>query len=54
MVCWVGYTIINKKLTDKYSSLLLTFFQAVFSIFLFVPFILPERGRWRMLSTVPF
>ena len=53
MVCWVGYTIINKKLTNKYSSLLLTFFQAVFSMFLFIPFILPELGRWRMLSTGP-
>lgn len=53
MACWVGYTILNKKLTNKYSSLLLTFFQACFSIFLFVPFILPEIGRWRMLSPAP-
>ncbi|MGE5551972.1 MAG: DMT family transporter [Bacteroidota bacterium] len=53
MACWVGYTIINKKLTGKYSSLLLTFFQTFFSIFLFVPFILPELGHWRMLSAVP-
>lgn len=53
MVCWVGYTIINKKLTDRYSSLLLTFFQAFFSIFLFVPFILPELEQWRMLTMVP-
>ncbi|MGE5598524.1 MAG: DMT family transporter, partial [Bacteroidota bacterium] len=53
MVCWVAYTIINKKLTDKYSSLLLTFLQAFFSLFLFLPFILAEIRRWRIPTTVP-
>lgn len=48
MVCWVSYTIINKRLTDKYSSLLLTYFQALFSLILFLPFILPEMERWRV------
>ncbi|MGE5528394.1 MAG: DMT family transporter [Patescibacteria group bacterium] len=53
MACWVAYTIINKKLTDRYSSLLLTFSQTLASIFLFLPFILQEIGRWRMPSTAP-
>ena len=52
MACWVVYTILNKKLTDKYSSLLLTFSQAAFAIFIFVPFILPETGQWRMPATI--
>lgn len=47
MACWVMYTIVNKKLTAKFSSLLLTYFQAVFSIVLFIPFILPELDRLR-------
>lgn len=53
MICWVMYTIINKRLTGRYSSLLLTFFQAFFSIFLFLPFVLPETAEWRTLSATP-
>jgi len=50
MACWVGYTIVNKRLTHKYSSMLLTFSQALVSIFMFIPFIIPEAGQWRVPS----
>ncbi|MGQ9780395.1 MAG: DMT family transporter [Bacillota bacterium] len=51
MICWVAYTVINKQLTGRYPSLLLTYSQTLFSIPLFLPFVLPEIGRWRMPST---
>jgi drug/metabolite transporter (DMT)-like permease len=53
MACWVGYTIINKKLTDRYSSLFLTWAQALVSIVLFLPFVAGEISRWRLPSLIP-
>ncbi len=54
MVSWVCYTILNKRLTNRFPTLLLTFFQSFFSIFLFVPFLLPEIKSWRVPPVVPF
>ena len=54
MVCWVIYTIINKGLSSRYSSLQLIMDQSIGSIFLFIPFILPEAHYWQRLTWVPF
>jgi len=48
MVCWVGYTIINKKLDySKYSPLVLVFYQTLSAFILFIPFTLAEKSQWR-------
>lgn len=54
MVCWVVYTIINKGLSSRYSSLQLITDQSIASVFLFIPFILPEVHRWQRLTLGPF
>lgn len=46
MICWVAYTSINKKLDKSYPSIALIFYQSAASIFLFVPFVIPEVERW--------
>jgi drug/metabolite transporter (DMT)-like permease len=52
MFCWVGYTIINKKLDyTKYSPLVLVFYQTVSATILFIPFTLSERSQWQALPT---
>jgi drug/metabolite transporter (DMT)-like permease len=53
MIAWVIYTIINKGLSTKYSSLLMTAYQSIISIFIFIPFIIPEAGSWKKLTLVP-
>lgn len=50
MLSWVIYTLINKKLDDKGDSKNLTFWQSLFSIFLFIPFIIPEINHWQPIS----
>lgn len=54
MFSWVVYTIMNKGFSARHSSLSLTTYQTITSIFLFLPFILSEAGSWKMLSLVPF
>lgn len=51
MVSWIVYTIVSRKLGQKYSSLLITTYQAAISIFLFIPFIVPEIPKWKAIST---
>lgn len=53
MIAWVIYTIFNKKLNNKYSSLVITFYQSVTSIFLFIPFVAPEVGKWKAITLIP-
>lgn len=53
MISWVIYTIFNKKLCDNYSSVVITFYQAVSSIFLFIPFVIPEMHSWKRITLVP-
>ena len=53
MVSWVIYTIMNKKFSVKYSSLVLTAYQTLTSIFLFLPFVVSEAGRWKIPSLFP-
>jgi len=46
IICWVIYTILNRRLSDRYRSLTITTSQSIVSIFLFIPFIIPETRRW--------
>jgi drug/metabolite transporter (DMT)-like permease len=52
MICWVAYTSINKQLDNSYPSIALIFYQSVASIFLFVPFVIQEAGRWPAPSDI--
>lgn len=54
MVVWVIYTILIKKFSTRYSSLALTAYQSLASIFLFLPFVVSEAGNWRMPGIFPF
>jgi drug/metabolite transporter (DMT)-like permease len=53
MIAWVIYTIINKNLSKKYSSLLMTAYQSIISIFIFIPFLIPEVSTWKNLTLYP-
>jgi drug/metabolite transporter (DMT)-like permease len=52
IICWVIYTILNRRLSDKYRSLAITTYQSMISIFLFLPFIVPEMKRWPAASNL--
>ena len=52
IVCWVFYTLLNRRLSENYPSLTLTALQSTFSIFLLIPFILPEIERWPAVSEI--
>ena len=50
IICWVIYTILNRNLSDKYRSLTIITYQSLVSIFLFIPFVIPEMKRWPAVS----
>ncbi len=52
MASWVIFVMINKGLGDRYPGVLVTALQTFVSIFLFIPFILPEVNQWRPISAV--
>lgn len=52
MVCWVVYTILNKRLDKRYPSITVTTYQSLTSIFLYIPFIIPEMNRWGELGSL--
>lgn len=52
IICWVIYTILNRRLADKYQSLALTTCQSAVSIILYVPFVVPEIDVWPELSGI--
>lgn len=52
MACWVVYTAFCKKLLEKHSTILITTYQSLISIFLFIPFIIPEIKRWPTLTSL--
>jgi drug/metabolite transporter (DMT)-like permease len=54
MVAWVVYTIINKSLSDKYSSIIITAYQSMTSILLFIPFVAHEVHSWHKISISVF
>jgi len=50
MVCWVGYTIINKKLDyTKYNPLVIVFYQTVSATILFLPFVAADKNHWQAM-----
>jgi drug/metabolite transporter (DMT)-like permease len=50
IICWVIYTILNRNLSDRYRSLTIITYQSLVSIFLFIPFVIPEMKRWPAVS----
>jgi drug/metabolite transporter (DMT)-like permease len=50
IICWVIYTILNRNLSDRYRSLTIITYQSLVSIFLLIPFIIPEMKRWPAVS----
>ncbi|MCX7920761.1 MAG: DMT family transporter [Clostridia bacterium] len=52
MIAWVVYTIFNKSLSEKYPSIVITAYQTVASIFLFIPFVIHEVDSWKVPSPV--
>jgi len=55
MICWVVYTFLNKNLDGKYSGMTVITYQSLVSIFLFMPFVLPEIKRWPEFGSIsPF
>jgi len=52
MVSWIVYTLITKKLSERYNSLQMTSIQTLLSIPLFIPFIWSERTMWHLPSWV--
>jgi len=54
MASWVIYTIMSRKLGNKYSSFTITLYQTALSIILFIPFTAPEISQWTRLSLPAF
>lgn len=52
MVSWIIYTLISKRLGERYSSLQMTTVQTLLSIPLFLPFVLNEVPLWHWPSAV--
>jgi drug/metabolite transporter (DMT)-like permease len=52
MISWVIYTILNKYVDKQHSSITIATYQAAASIFLFIPFVIPEIGRWPYLTSL--
>ena len=52
IISWVIYTILNRRLSESYSSLTLTTLQSAASIILFIPLVIPEMGRWPEASEI--
>jgi len=46
MICWVVYTILNRRMDRRQSSIVIITYQSIASIFLFIPFVIPEIDRW--------
>ncbi len=51
-VAWVVYTLATKALFDKYSELVIVFYQTVFGTLLTIPFAMLEKTDWAAV-TVP-
>lgn len=52
MICWVVYTFLNKHLDGKYSGMEIITYQSLASIFLFMPFVIPEMKLWPEISSL--
>lgn len=58
MICAVGYTLVVKKLTDRYSPLFLTAIQTLFGVVFFLPLALlmplPEQVSWEVMGYITY
>jgi drug/metabolite transporter (DMT)-like permease len=52
MASWVIYTVMSRKLGNRYSSFAITLYQTALSSLLFLPFLLQEFGSWKPVSTI--
>jgi len=46
-VTWAFYSFTTRKVTDKFPSLTLTFYQMLGSTFFYIPFVLAEHAEWK-------
>jgi drug/metabolite transporter (DMT)-like permease len=46
MACWVIYTILTRDLAGKHSGMTISAYQSLASVFIFLPFLVPEIGLW--------
>lgn len=46
VISWVIYTILNRGVSRRHSSVTIVTYQSIASVFLFIPFVIPEIGRW--------
>ena len=53
MISWVIYTILSRRLGNRYVSLVITIYQTAISSILFIPFIIPEIQSWKPVTLVP-
>ncbi|NJD02393.1 MAG: DMT family transporter [Ruminiclostridium sp.] len=53
MISWVIFTILSRRLGNRYVSLVITTYQAALSSILFIPFIIPEIQSWKPVTPVP-
>jgi drug/metabolite transporter (DMT)-like permease len=51
MISWVIYTIICKSFSNKYKGIVITTYQMIAGSILFIPFTIPEIGKWHSIST---
>lgn len=52
MMSWVVYTILNRRMDRRQSSIAMVTYQSMASIFLFIPFVIPEIDRWPSLASL--
>jgi Predicted permease, DMT superfamily len=52
IICWVFYTLLNRRLSENYPCLALTAAQSTVSIILFIPLIIPEIDGWPAISEI--
>lgn len=51
MASWVIYTVLSRRLSNRYSSFIITLYQTALSSLLFIPFLVTEVDNWKPLST---
>lgn len=49
-LCWVGYALLTKPLSARYSGFSITFWQSLFGLIGCIPFALSESAAWRAPS----
>lgn len=54
MICWVIYVILNRRFTQKFSSIHLILLQSTASVMMFIPFIVSEIPRWKPITPIAF